>query len=169
MLFRSYTCLKHLFYFIVWLKYFTEVAFRTFQRIQKYESAFRQLKVYWSQWPRQWASLSDISDFHRFCRQDRKISRTLISIMLLNLLPVLFQWKEICLYYMNYLYLVLDCRQPGPEQMLQRPRPSDVVVWLCCTPGLPPLLFSVCTSWLWWIKQIVHLLWFKKWKHLWAY
>ena len=38
-----------------------------------------QLKVYRSQWLAQCANMSDIIDLYRFCRQDRKISRTLIG------------------------------------------------------------------------------------------
>ena len=68
----SYTRLKHLLHCVFWLKRLTEVAIGTFYRDQNCESAIWQLKFFC-------AHMSDIPDFNRFCRQDRKILRALLD------------------------------------------------------------------------------------------
>ena len=55
-----------------------------FESMFQQERNLWQLKVYRSQWLTQCAYMSDIPDFNRFCRQDRKISTALLDFFFLD-------------------------------------------------------------------------------------
>ena len=75
----SYTRLKHLLHCVFWLKRLTEVAIGTFLSGSELRKRNLAIEVFRSQWPTQCAHMSDIPDFNRFCRQDRKILRALLD------------------------------------------------------------------------------------------
>ena len=79
-------------------------------RDQNCKNAFWQSKVYRSQWPAQCANMSDILDFNRFCRQDRKISRTLKSanstFSRVRWRDVVCRWFEIWQRFIEGFYII---------------------------------------------------------------